>query len=199
MNKDTKKAKKLLEEFPSSTAEQWREAAEKLLKGAPYEKVMERQSPEGIRLEPIFWKEVLESLPAAGTQPGFDGYLRGTKASGYRVQPWEVAQEIPYGTPTEFNDAIKADMMRGQNALNVILDIATLNGLDPDSAQAGEVGACGLSLSCLNDIKVAFDSIQPEAVSFHIRTGCAGLAVGSMFFAWLKEQDIARGASARGL
>ena len=191
MNKDTKKAKKLLEEFPSSTAEQWREAAEKLLKGAPYEKVMERQSPEGIRLEPIFWKEVLESLPAAGTQPGFDGYLRGTKASGYRVQPWEVAQEIPYGTPTEFNDAIKADMMRGQNALNVILDIATLNGLDPDSAQAGEVGACGLSLSCLNDIKVAFDSIQPEAVSFHIRTGCAGLAVGSMFFAWLKEQDIA--------
>jgi methylmalonyl-CoA mutase len=191
MNKDTKNTKKLLEEFPAATPEQWRVAAEKLLKGAPYEKIMERQTPEGIRLEPIFWKEVLESLPAAGTQPGFDGYLRGTKAAGYRVQPWEIAQEIPYGTPSEFNDAIKADLMRGQDALNVILDIATLKGLDPDSAQAGEVGACGLSLACLNDIKVAFDSIQPDAVSFHIRSGCSGLSVGAIFFAWLKEQGIA--------
>ena len=191
MNKDTQKNKRLLEEFPAATPEQWREAADKLLKGAPYEKVMERQSPEGIRLKPIFWKEVLDTLPAADTQPGFDGYLRGTKASGYRVQPWEIAQEIPYGTPTEFNDAAKADLMRGQDALNVILDIATLKGLDPDSAQAGEVGACGLSIACLQDIKVAFSEILPEAVSFHIRTGCAGLAVGSIFFAWLKEQGVA--------
>ena len=191
MNKDTKNTKKLLEEFPAATPEQWREAAEKLLKGAPYDKVMTRQSPEGIRLEPIFWKEVLDTLPATDTQPGFDGYLRGTKASGYRVQPWEIAQEIPYGTPTEFNDAAKADMMRGQDALNVILDIATLKGLDPDSAQAGEVGACGLSIACLKDIQVAFSEIMPDAVSFHIRTGCSGLAVGSIFFAWLKENGVA--------
>ena len=54
MNKDTQKNKRLLEEFPAATPEQWREAADKLLKGAPYEKVMERQSPEGIRLKPIF-------------------------------------------------------------------------------------------------------------------------------------------------
>lgn len=191
MNKDTNKTKKLLEEFPAATPEQWRVAAEKLLKGAPYEKVMERQTPEGIRLEPIFWKDVLESLPASGTQPGFDGYLRGTTASGYRVQPWEIAQELPYGTPTEFNEAAKADMMRGQDALNVILDLATLKGLDPDHAQAGEVGACGLSIACLEDIKVAFNEIMPEAVSFHIRTGCSGLAVGSIFFAWLKENGVA--------
>ena len=191
MNKDTQKNKKLLEEFPAATPEQWREAAEKLLKGAPYEKIMERMTPEGIRLKPIFWKDALDSLPAAETQPGFDGYLRGTTASGYRGQPWEIAQELPYGTPTEFNDAAKADLMRGQDALNVILDIATLKGLDPDSAQAGEVGACGLSIACLEDLKVAFSEIMPEAVSFHIRTGCSGLAVGSIFFAWLKEQGVA--------
>jgi methylmalonyl-CoA mutase len=191
MNKGTNKNKKLLEEFPAATPEQWREAADKLLKGAPYDKVMERETPEGIRLKPIFWKEVLETLPTADTQPGFDGYLRGTKASGYRQQAWEIAQELPYGTPTEFNNAAKADLMRGQDALNVILDIATLKGLDPDSAQAGEVGACGLSLACLKDIEVAFSEIMPEAVSFHIRTGCAGLAVGSIFFAWLQEHGVA--------
>jgi methylmalonyl-CoA mutase len=190
MNTDTKNTTKLLEEFPANTAEQWREATEKLLKGAPFDKVMTRDTPEGIRLQPIFRKEVLENLPSAETQPGFDGYLRGTNAAGYSVEPWEIAQELPYGTPTEFNAAARADLMRGQNALNIILDIATLKGLDPDSAAIGEVGACGLSLACLKDIQAAFDGIFPEAVSFHIRSGCAGLAVGSLFFAWLKDKGV---------
>lgn len=185
-----KETRKLLTEFPAATPDQWRVAAEKLLKGAPYDKVMTRQTPEGIRLEPIFWKDVLDGLPATETQPGFDGYLRGTHASGYRVEPWEIAQELPYGTPAEFNTAARADLMCGQNALNVLLDIATLKGLDPDNAQTGEVGACGLSIACLKDIQTAFEEILPEAVSFHIRTGCSGLTVGSIFFAWLKEKGV---------
>ncbi|MGJ8649953.1 MAG: methylmalonyl-CoA mutase family protein [Opitutaceae bacterium] len=185
-----KKTQKLLNEFPASTPEEWRTAAEKLLKGAPFDKVMTKQTPEGIRLEPIFRKEVLEQLPASETQPGFDGYLRGTNAAGYTEKPWEIAQELPYGTPSEFNAAARADLMRGQDALNIILDIATLKGLDPDSAQAGEVGACGLSLACLKDIQTAFEEIIPDAVSFHIRTGCSGLSVGALFFAWLENKGV---------
>lgn len=175
----------LLSEFAVPTPEQWREAAEKLLKGAPFEKIMTRMTPEGIKLEPIFWKDVLDQLPAVDSLPGFDGFLRGTKAAGYAGEPWEIAQELPYGLPYEFNQAACADLMRGQNALNVILDIATLKGFDPDAAEVGEVGACGLSLACLKDIKTAFNGIMPEAISFHIRTGCAGLTVGALFFAWL--------------
>lgn len=190
MNQDTNNTDKLLSEFPASTAEEWRDAAEKLLKGKPFDKVMTQQTPEGIRLEPIFRKEVLDGLSATETMPGFDGYLRGTSAAGYSKEPWEIAQELPYGTASEFNAAARADLMRGQNSLNVILDIATLKGLDPDAAKVGEVGACGLSLACMHDIEAAFDQILPEAVSFHIRTGCAGLSVGSLFFAWLKKQEI---------
>ncbi|MDQ8207801.1 methylmalonyl-CoA mutase family protein [Coraliomargarita sp. SDUM461003] len=189
MKTDKKATQPLLSEFPATSAEEWRDAAEKLLKGKPFDKVMTRQTPEGIRLEPIFRKEVLAGLPAAETLPGFDGYLRGTSATGYRNEPWEIAQELPYGTPSEFNAAARADLMRGQNALNVLLDIATLKGMDPDTAKSGEVGACGLSLACLKDIETAFNEIMPEAVSFHIRTGCAGLTVGALFFAWLKKQD----------
>ena len=141
MNQDTKTKEKLLTEFPASTAEEWREAAEKLLKGKPFDKVMTQQTPEGIRLEPIFRKEVLDTLSAVETLPGFDGYLRGTDAAGYKNEPWEIAQELPYGTASEFNAAARADLMRGQNSLNVILDIATLKGLDPDTAKAGRVSS----------------------------------------------------------
>lgn len=181
--------KTLLDDFSVPSKEEWREAAEKLLKGAPFDKLMKRMTPEGIELEPIFWKDVLDNLPPTETLPGFDGFLRGTKAAGYREEPWEIAQELPYGTPLEFNRVATSDLMRGQNALNVILDIATLKGLDPDAAKVGEVGACGLSLACLEDIKAAFKDMIPEAISFHLRTGCSGMAVGALFFAWLKEID----------
>jgi methylmalonyl-CoA mutase len=185
---DSNKTKPLLSEFPVSTAEEWREAADKLLKGKPFDKVMKRNTPEGICVEPIFRKEVLDQLSASETLPGFDGYLRGTKASGYKQAPWEIAQELPYGTPEAFNSAIRSDLMRGQNALNVIFDIATLKGKDPDSANVGEVAACGLSLACMKDIETAFGGIITDAISFHLRTGCAGLSVGALFFAWLNKQ-----------
>jgi len=187
MNQETNPTEKLLSEFPATSAEEWREAAEKLLKGKPFDKVMTEQTPEGIRLEPIFRKEVLDQLPSSQTLPGFDGYLRGTSAAGYAREPWEIAQEIPYGLASEFNAAARADLMRGQNSLNVLFDIATLKGLDPDAAKVGEVGACGLSLACLKDVEAAFDEILPEAVSFHLRSGCAGLSVGALFFAWLRK------------
>jgi methylmalonyl-CoA mutase len=178
---------KLLNDFTAPSKEEWREAAEKLLKGAPFDKLMKRMTPEGIQLEPIFWKDVLDELSAVETMPGFDGYLRGTSALGYSGEPWEIAQELPYGTPLEFNRAATADLMRGQNSLNVIFDIATLKGLDPDGAAVGEVAACGLSVACLEDIEAAFKDFIPEAISFHLRTGCSGMAVGSLFFAWLKK------------
>jgi len=190
MKESTDKNERLLNEFASPTKKEWREAAEQLLKGAPFDKLMKRMSPEGILLEPIFWKDILDDLPAAETMPGFDQYLRGTTAAGYSQEPWEIAQELPYGTPAEFNRAVTDDMMRGQNALNVIFDLATLKGLDPDTAQVGEVAACGLSMACLEDIRAAFKDIIPDAVSFHLRSGCAGMTVGGLFFAWLKELGV---------
>ncbi len=186
MKATTQQSNRLLDEFAPPMKEAWREAAEELLKGAPFDKIMKRMTPEGIELEPIFWRDVLDTIPAVETIPGFDQYLRGTKASGYTAAPWDIAQELPYGTPMEFNQAALADLMRGQNSLNVILDIATLKGLDPDAAKVGEVAACGLSLASLQDMKTAFKDILPDAVSFHLRSGCAGLTVGGLFFAWLE-------------
>jgi methylmalonyl-CoA mutase len=180
----------LLSKFPASTKEEWRAVAEKLLKGKPFDKVMMHDTPEGIQLESILQKDVLDELPATKTLPGFDDYLRGTHAAGYNAKLWEIAQELPYGLPSEFNRAAREDLMRGQNALNISLDVATLKGIDPDQAAPGEVGACGLSLACLEDIETAFSEIIPEAISFHMYCGCSGLSIAALFFAWLTKKGI---------
>lgn len=177
----------LLDEFKAASYDEWKDAAEKLLKGAPFDKKMLTKTPEGITLQPIYRREDLANAPAASTLPGFDGYVRGSHPDGYRVEPWEIAQELPYGEPAEFNQIALADLYRGQNALNVTLDIATLKGRDPDSAKSGEVGACGLSLASLSDMKVAFKNIIPGAISIYFQSGCAGAPVMALFQAWLAE------------
>jgi len=190
----------LLAEFKAASYDEWKDAAVKLLKGAPFEKKMLTKTPEGITLQPIYRREDLANAPAAATLPGFDDFTRGARAEGYVAEPWEIAQELPYGEPAEFNQIALADLYRGQNALNITLDIATLKGLDPDAAKSGEVGACGLSLSSLSDVQAAFKNILPEAISFYFQSGCAGAPVMALFRAWLAElKDVDLAAVKGGL
>lgn len=179
--------KPFLDDFEPATPEAWRAAAEALLKGAPFDKVMLTPLGGELTLEPIYWPDALDELPQARTLPGFDGYLRGTRPEGYRSQPWEVAQELPYGDPVEYNRALLGDLMRGQTALNVTFDLATIAGVDPDAAQVGEVGACGLSIADAQDFSRAFKDVQADAISIHLRTGCTGLPLGALYFGWLEE------------
>ncbi|WP_309382808.1 methylmalonyl-CoA mutase family protein [Cerasicoccus frondis] len=178
----------LLAEFNTPSYEEWKEAAVQLLKGAPFDKKMLTPTPEGITLQPIYRREDLKAAPAAATLPGFDEFTRGARPDGYRVEPWEIAQELPYGEPAEFNQIALGDLYRGQNALNVAFDIATLKGLDPDSAKDGEVCACGLSIASLRDFKRAFKDILPTAISIYFQAGCAGAPIQALFKAWLAEQ-----------
>jgi methylmalonyl-CoA mutase len=177
-------------DFPQPSAEEWRAAAESLLKGAPFDKVMRTPLPEGITLEPIFSRDVLSDLPQAASWPGTGDYLRGTDPLGYRAEPWHIAQELPYGEPAEFNAVLLADLMRGQSAVNLNFDLATLAGKDPDEAGPGEVGACGLSLASLEDVRTAFAGVIPDAIPFYLRTGAMGLPVAALFFAWLQETGV---------
>ncbi|MEO0795860.1 MAG: methylmalonyl-CoA mutase family protein [Verrucomicrobiota bacterium] len=178
----------LLSEFTAATYDEWRTAAEKLLKGAPFDKIMRTPTPEEITLEPIYRREDLDSVPAASTLPGQNGFTRGGNAGGYREEPWKIAQELPYGEPAEFNQAALHDLSRGQDSLNIIFDIATLKGLDPDHAADGEVGACGLSVASLPDLRRALKGVYPNAIPIYFQSGCSGLAMLALFRAWLKEK-----------
>lgn len=177
----------LLGEFKAASYEEWREAAEQLLKGAPFEKKMLTKTPEGITLQPIYNPSDIEGLPHLDSLPGQRDFARGVSPEGYTAQAWDIAQELPYGTPEAFNRALLADLMRGQSAVNVPLDIACQLGKDPDHAQAGEVGACGLSLASVADCDVAFKDVIPEAAPFYFQAGASTLPLAALLFAWCEK------------
>ncbi|MFZ5494373.1 MAG: methylmalonyl-CoA mutase family protein [Verrucomicrobiota bacterium] len=176
----------LFAEFPPPAPTDWRRAAEEALEGAPFEKKLVTRTPEGIDLQPIYTRA--DAGAVAGEWPGLPPYGRGVTALGSRVHGWRVCQELPYGTPPEFNAALLHDLNRGQNAVHLLLDIATRRGLDPDEARPGEVGGCGLSLATLDDFARALRGVDLSAVPVHVPAGLSALPLTAMFAAALIEQ-----------
>ncbi|MDX2109402.1 MAG: methylmalonyl-CoA mutase family protein [Verrucomicrobiota bacterium] len=180
----------LRDNFASHSYEDWRKAAEELLKGAPFEKALITKTYEGIDLQPLYRKEDIAQLPQVGDLPGMGARVRGRKASGSLATSWDVSQELPYGTPEEFNRAALHDLARGQTELNILLDLATRSGLDPDVATPGLVAACGLSLANLSDLDKALAGIDIKKTPLYFRVGSSGLPVAALLFALAKKRSV---------
>ncbi|HMQ52202.1 MAG TPA: methylmalonyl-CoA mutase family protein [Anaerolineae bacterium] len=176
---------RLLAEFPYPSYEEWRQVVEQQLKGAPFEKRLVTKTYEGIDLQPLYRQEDLANLPHLGGLPGFPPFGRGSSAL---KTGWQIAQEIPYSTPEEFNQAVKYDLERGQNAVNLLLDTATLRGQDPDEAAVGEVGQGGVSIATVDDLAKAFDGVDLAKTPIYIQASSAAMPTMALLIALVKRQ-----------
>lgn len=186
----TPAALNLREEFAPHSYQEWRQAAEELLKGVPFDKVLRTQTIEGITLEPLYRADDIADMASKAELPGLGGHARAGTADGYLRRGWDISQELPYGRPEEFNRAALLDLSRGQTELNIPLDLATRAGQDPDAAVAGRVGACGLSLSTLGDIERALRDVHLDMISTYFRCGSSGLPVSILLLALARKQGV---------
>jgi methylmalonyl-CoA mutase len=175
-------------EFPPTPYEEWRKVVDKFLKGAPFEKRLITKTYEDIDLQPMYRREDVAGLPHLDSLPGFAPYLRGTSPLGYVTQSWDVAQELPYATPAAFNEALRADMSRGQNAVNLVLDHPTLSGVDADQAEAAQVGKGGLSISSVADLARALDGVDLETTPIYIQASASALTFTALLAALVNQQ-----------
>lgn len=180
----------LREMFTPPTYEEWRAVVDKDLKGVPFEKKLVTKTYEGINLQPIYTKKDIENLPNVGSKPGFGSYVRSTKASGYTGKPWDIAQNIPYGDAEEFNEALLNDLGRGQTAINITLDEATMEGMDADYAKPEQVGKGGLSISALRSVTRAFKGVDLTKYPVYVNTGFTSVPFLGVFNAYLKKENI---------
>jgi len=177
------------EEFPIPSYGEWREAAEKALRGGgSFEKRLITKTYEGIDLQPMYQQEVLDDLDYTDSLPGFAPYVRGTSALGYKEKAWEVAQELTYATASEFNQALRADLGRGQTAVNLILDQAGLMGEDADDDVGDDVGKGGLSIDHIKDLEQALEGVDITKMPLFVQAGAEGIPVASLVFALMKKQ-----------
>lgn len=165
----------------------WRRTVEAELKGVPFDKKLLTRTFEGITLQPLYTRVDISKRAAHGEllakAPGAAPYLRGTRAAGYAVESWEVAQEIAAATPAEFNQRLREDLMTGQNA--AVLFAAT------------PVRPNGLVLNAAADLEAALAGVEAGVLPVHIDAGADATALGDLYLAWTQKQSF-KGASLTG-
>ena len=180
----------LLKDFPPPTYCEWKEVAQKYLKGAPFEKKLVTKTYEEIDIQPIYTKKDIRDITFIDEMPGYNYYVRGIKPEGYLNKSWKICQEIPYGLAEEFNRALKYDLERGQTAINLLLDKATQLGIDADNAKDEEVGHQGISISSLEDFSKALSAIDLGKYPIYINAGFSSTQILMILAAFLKKQNI---------
>jgi len=134
---------RLLAEFPGHSYDQWRAAAEALLKGAPFEKRLVSQTYEDITIQPIYRREDIVDLAQRMDAPGSGSLVRGSRRDGFLHTGWEVSQELRADDPAGLNTLIHEGFAGGQTELNIT----------------------GPAPASIDDILVALDDVDLDAVS----------------------------------
>lgn len=187
---DIDTSQRLMTEFSAPSMEEWHAEVVRLLKGIPYEKKMLTHLDEGVTLRPMYTNAESKEF-AEVALPGEFPYTRSTHTLGYQEKHWHVAQELPFPTYEEFNKALRHDLERGQTAINLVLDEATQNGLDPDNAATGTVGKNGTSISSVVGLRKALEGVKLNGTPLYVESGSAALPFAALVIATLRKEGVA--------
>ncbi len=180
--------KRFLNEFEYPTYEDWKEAAIKALKGAPFDKKMFTKTYEDITLEPIYTKEHTENLELFKNQyPGFYPYVRGTKPIGAKAEPWKISQNIPYPAPKELNKALKNDLEKGQTAIKITADEVLFESND---FTFKDISGRKTLISSVEDFKTIFKDIDITKYPVYLDAGIATPQLAGLFAAYCRQEEI---------
>ncbi|MCQ2322510.1 MAG: methylmalonyl-CoA mutase subunit beta [Bacteroidales bacterium] len=129
--------KKLFEEFPPVSTEQWEAVIEKDLKGADYNKKLVWKTAEGFQVRPYYRAENLKDIAWTDIKPGEFPYIRGNKEQG---NTWLICEDIVVKDYHSANKKALEAIGRGANAISFRLETdkpydaveisGLLNGID---------------------------------------------------------------------
>ena len=104
--------------------QKWTDLATKQLRGKSLES-LNWETPEGIRVKPLYTAEDLEGMEHVNTLPGLAPYVRGPMATMYAGRPWTIRQYAGFSTAKDSNAFYRKNLAAGQKGLSVAFDLAT--------------------------------------------------------------------------
>ncbi|MBX6370451.1 MAG: methylmalonyl-CoA mutase [Rhodospirillales bacterium] len=180
-------------EFPAKTLEDWKKLAEKELGGKSPDEALLWETPEGIKVKPLYTAADLEALELEGHMPGFPPFLRGPRATMYANRPWTIRQYAGFSTAEESNKFYRANLAAGQMGLSVAFDLATHRGYDSDHPRVvGDVGKAGVAIDSVEDMKILFDGIPLDKMSVSMTMNGAVLPVMAGYIVAAEEQGVSK-------
>ena len=146
-------------------------------------------TPEGIRVKPLYTEDDLKSLHHQIGLPGLPPYTRGPRATMYTNRPWTIRQYAGFSTAEESNKFYKEGLKNGVMGLSVAFDLATHRGYDSDHPRVlADVGNAGVAIDSIEDMNSLFDGIPLDKMSVSMTMNGAVLPVLACFIASGEEQ-----------
>src|SRR5574344_2130992 len=140
------------------------------------------KTPEHIEVKPVYTKEDLEGMEHLDFAAGIPPFLRGPYSMMYTFRPWTIRQYAGFSTAEESNAFYRRNLASGQKGLSVAFDLATHRGYDPDHPRVvGDVGKAGVSICCLDNMKVLFDGIPLNKMSVSMTMNGAVLPIMAFY------------------
>ena len=175
-----------------SFPEAWARLAQKELGDKPLSELV-WDSPEGIRIKPLYTAADLENLEFAtlGSEPGFGPFTRGVRATMYANRPWTIRQYAGFSTAEDSNAFYRKNLAAGQQGVSVAFDLATHRGYDSDHPRVvGDVGKAGVAIDSVEDMKILFDGIPLDKMSVSMTMNGAVLPVMACYIVAAEEQGV---------
>ena len=181
-----------MSDTPKTKWERWSElAARELRNRAPEDLIWE--TPEGIRIKPVYFDEDLEGVGHLGTLPGEPPFVRGPRATMYAGRPWTIRQYAGFSTAEESNAFYRKALAAGQQGVSVAFDLPTHRGYDSDHPRVfGDVGKAGVAIDSVEDMKILFDGIPLDRISVSMTMNGAVIPIMANFIVAAEEQGVSR-------
>ena len=179
------------ESFKNSThLSDWNAVALKQSKCDSLEK-LNWQTPEGLKVKPLYTKQDVADLAYTDTLPGFAPFLRGPQPTMYAVKPWTIRQYAGFSTAEESNAFYRKALAAGGQGVSVAFDLATHRGYDSDNTRVlGDVGKAGVAIDSVEDMKILFDSIPLDKISVSMTMNGAVLPILAGYIIAAEEQGV---------
>ena len=150
--------------FAAATDEQWRVAVDKVLKGAPFDRLVSRTADD-IEIQPLY---TAASGSSSADQAGFPGsapFTRGADAAPRPQGLWDIRTTVADAVPADAARWALRELERGTTSLLVRLDEAFRNG--------GVAGADGVAITSVDDLDAALDGVLLDLAPVYLQPGAA--------------------------
>ena len=174
------------------TVTDWQQLASRQLKGKSL-KELNWNTPEGIKVKPLYTADDLAHLEHLNSLPGFAPYVRGPMATMYAGRPWTIRQYAGFSTAKASNEFYRRNLAAGQKGLSIAFDLATHRGYDSDHPRVtGDIGKAGVAIDSVEDMKILFDQIPLDQMSVSMTMNGAVLPIMAGYIVAAKEQGVRR-------
>lgn len=168
----------------------WQELAKKELRGKSL-KSLNKKTPEGIDIKPLYTAKDLENVEFINNIPGYEPFVRGPKATMYAGRPWTIRQYAGFSTAKESNAFYRKNLVAGQKGLSIAFDLPTHRGYDSDHPRViGDIGKAGVAIDSVEDMKILFDKIPLDKMSVSMTMNGAVLPILAGYIVAAEEQGV---------